>query len=57
MRGLKSHDTASRFCRGYGELLDLLRLRRCHNQTVSTPFCRVRFPGGARIAFSLMTLV
>ena len=37
MRGFKSHDTADRFCREHGELRDLLRPRRRHNQPVSPP--------------------
>ncbi|MGI4801288.1 MAG: DDE-type integrase/transposase/recombinase [Janthinobacterium lividum] len=37
MRGFKSHDAAHRFCREHGELRDLLRLRRRHNQPVPPP--------------------
>ena len=35
MRGFKSHHAASRFCREHGELRDLLRCRRRHNQALS----------------------
>ena len=52
MRGFKSHDTAGRFCREHGELRDLLRSRRRHNQPVSAflpPLpVRKRRPGCAR---------
>ena len=34
MRGFKSHDAAARFCREHGELRNLLRPRRRHNQIV-----------------------
>ncbi len=40
MRGFKSLDAAHRFCREHGELRDLLRPRRRHNQTVSTSLQR-----------------
>jgi len=54
MRGFKSQDTASRFCRGHGELRDLLRLRRRHNQTVPASLRRYRFAKGARVALDIM---
>ncbi len=34
MRGFKSHDGAARFCREHGELRNLLRPSRRHNQVV-----------------------
>ncbi len=54
MRGFKSHEAASRFCREHGELRDLLRPRRRHNQTVSASLRRFRFARGARVALGIM---
>ena len=54
MRGFKSHDAASRFCREHGELRNLLRPRRRHNQVVPAPPRRRRFLRGARIALAVM---
>ena len=54
MRGFKNHVAAHRFCRERGELRDLLRPRRRHNQVVSASFRRVRFARGARVALSIM---
>ncbi len=53
MRGFKSHDAAHRFCREHGELRDLLRPRRRHNQIVSASSRRVRFAKSARIALDI----
>ncbi len=55
MRGFKSQGAASRFCREHGELRDLLRPRRRHNQIVSAFLRRSRFAKGARIAVDIMT--
>ena len=55
MRGFKSHDAASRFCREHGELRNLLRPRRRHNQIVSASSRRVCFAKGARTALDIMT--
>lgn len=54
MRGFKDHDAASRFCREHGELRDLLRPRRRHNQTVSASLRRSRFARATRIALNIM---
>ena len=54
MRGFKSHDVAHRFCREHGELRDLLRLRRRHNQVVPASPRRLRFARGARVALGIM---
>ncbi len=54
MRGLKDHGAASRFCREHGELRDLLRPRRRHNQPVSACLRRCRFARGARVALGIM---
>ena len=54
MRGFKSHDAASRFCREHGELRNLLRPRRRHNQVVPAPLRRSRFAKGAQIALAIM---
>ena len=54
MRGFKSHDAAYRFCREHGELRDLLRPRRRHNQPVSASLRRFRFTRGARTALGIM---
>jgi hypothetical protein len=54
MRGFKSHDTAARFCREHGELRDLLRPRRRHNQIVSASSRRSRFFKSAQIALNIM---
>ena len=56
MRGFKEHDAANRFCREHGELRDLLRPRRRHNQTVSASLRRrSRFARATRIALDIMT--
>ena len=55
MRGFKSHDAAHRFCREHGELRDLLRPRRRHNQIVSASFRRTRFAKGVQVALDIMT--
>jgi len=54
MRGFKSHDAASRFCREHGELRDLLRPRHRHNETVSASLRRSRFARAARITLNIM---
>ena len=54
MRGFKSLDAASRFCCGHGELRDLLRPRRRHNQIVSASLRRFRFARDAQIALGIM---
>ena len=54
MRGFKSHDAADRFCREHGELRDLLRPRRRHNQPVSASLRRFRFARGAKPALGIM---
>ena len=54
MRGFKSHDAAHRFCREHGELRDLLRPRRRHNQPISASLRRFRFARGARVALGIM---
>jgi transposase-like protein len=43
MRDFQSHDAAGRFCREHGELRNLLRPRRRHNQLVSASLSRSRF--------------
>ena len=55
MRGFKDHDAASRFCREHGELRNLLRPRRRHNQIVSASLRRSRFAKATRIALDIMT--
>ncbi|MGI4799667.1 MAG: DDE-type integrase/transposase/recombinase, partial [Janthinobacterium lividum] len=55
MRGFKSHDAASRFCREHGELRNLLRPRRRHNQIVSASHRRFRFAQGAHTVLDIMT--
>ena len=54
MRGFKDHEAACRFCREHGELRDLFRPRRRHNQIVSASSHRARFAKGARIALGIM---
>ena len=54
MRGFKSQEAVHRFCREHGELRDLLRPRRRHNQIVSASSRRVRFATGARLALGIM---
>jgi putative transposase len=54
MRGFKSYDAANRFCREHGELCNLLRPRRPHNETVSASLRRFRFAKGARAALDIM---
>ena len=55
MCGFKNHDAANRFCREHGELRDLLRPRRRHNQIVPASSRRVRFANCAHIALDIMT--
>lgn len=55
MRGFKDYDAANRFCREHGELRNLLRPRRRHNQTVSASLRRSRFARATRIALDIMT--
>jgi putative transposase len=43
IRGFKSHDAAERFCREHGELRNLLRPRRRHNQIISASLRRACF--------------
>ena len=54
MRGFKSHGAAHHFCREHGELRDLLRPRRRHNQIVSASLRRFRFTRGAQVALGIM---
>ena len=54
MRGFKSYDAAGRFCREQGELRDLLRPRRRHNQVVPASLRRFRFARGARTVLGIM---
>ncbi len=54
MRGFKSHDAAHRFCREHGELRDLPRPRRRHNQVVPASLRRFRFARGARVVLGIM---
>ena len=52
--GFKSHEAAARFCREHGELRDLLRPRRRHNQIVPASLRRSRFAKAAQIALDIM---
>jgi putative transposase len=54
MRGFKSDQAAAQICREHGELRDLLRCRRRHNQPVSATTRRRRFTKAARIALAIM---
>jgi putative transposase len=54
MRGFKSDQAAGRFCREHGELRNLLRCRRRHNQTVSATARRSRFTKAAQIALGIL---
>jgi putative transposase len=54
MRGFKSHDAAERFCREHGELRNLLRPRRRHNEIVSASLRRVRFAKATCIALNII---
>ena len=54
MRGFKNHDAANRFCREHGELRNLLRPRRRHNEIVPASLRRSRFARGVRIALAIM---
>jgi putative transposase len=54
MRGFKSAAPAERFCREHGELRDLLRCRRRHNQPVPATTQRSRFKKAAHIALGIM---
>lgn len=54
MRGFKSHNAANRFCREHGELRNLLRPRRRHNQVVSASSRRAHFAKSARVALGIM---
>jgi hypothetical protein len=54
MRGFESDVSAGRFCREHGELRDLLRCRRRHNQPVPAATRRSRFTKAAHIALGIM---
>ncbi|WP_284943622.1 IS6 family transposase [Acidisoma cladoniae] len=54
MRGFKSHEAADRFCREHGELRNLLRPRRRHNQIVPASLRRSRFAKATSIALNIM---
>jgi transposase-like protein len=54
MRGFKSAPSAARFCREHGELRDLLRCRRRHNQPVPAATRRSRFTKATGIALGIM---
>ncbi len=54
MRGFKFDQTAACFCREHGELRDLLRCRRRHNQPVPAATRRARFAKAARVALGIM---
>jgi hypothetical protein len=53
MRGFESPDAAGCFCREHGELRNLLRPRRCHNQIVPASLRRSRFVKAAQIALDI----
>ena len=57
MRGFKSHDAASCFCREHGEFRDLLRPRRRHNQIVSAFLHRFRFAKDAQLTMVVSLVV
>jgi hypothetical protein len=50
----ENHDAAERFCREHGELRNLLRPRRRHNQIVSASLRRARFAKATSIALNIM---
>ncbi|MGI4748395.1 MAG: IS6 family transposase [Janthinobacterium lividum] len=54
MRSFKDYEAASRFCREHGELRNLLRPRRRHNQVVSASLRRSHFSEGAELALRIM---
>ncbi len=54
MRGFKSHVAAHRFCREHGELRNLLRPQRRHNQAVSASLRLFSFARSARVALGVM---
>jgi transposase-like protein len=54
MRGFKSDSSAALFSREHGELRDLLRCRRRHNQSLPAVTRRSRFTKAARIALGIM---
>jgi putative transposase len=54
MRGFESPDAVGRFCREHGELRNLLRPRRRHNQIVPASLRRSRFVKTAQIALDIM---
>ncbi len=54
MRSFKSHQAAGRFCREHGELRNLLRPRRRHNQIVSASHRRSHSAKATRIALDIM---
>jgi putative transposase len=54
MRGFKSDPSAARFCREHGELRDLLRCRRRHNQPVCAATRRSRFTKAAQLVLDIM---
>jgi hypothetical protein len=54
MRGFKNHAAASRFCHEHGELRNLLRPRRRHDQIVPASLRRSRFATAAQSALAIM---
>jgi hypothetical protein len=52
--GFKNHQSAERFCGEHGELRDLLRPRRRHNQIISATLRRSRFVNGVGIVLDIM---
>lgn len=54
VRGFKSEDAASRFCREHGEVRGLLRPRRRHNQPVSASLRHFRFARDGRDASGIL---
>ena len=54
MRGFKSPDAAERFCREHGELRNLLRPCRRHNQIVFASLRRARLAKATCSALKIM---
>ena len=54
VRGFKSHDAGHRFCHEHGELHNLLRPRRRHNQFVCVSLRPLRSVIGTRLALGIM---
>ena len=54
MRGFKSHEAASRFCRGYDELGNFLHPRSRRSHQVPTSFRRYRFLRRSITALGIM---